>query len=172
MVDSWNYIVYVFVYLVLNNTFTLFIFLFFLQLPLYNFAPKSLHNWVLWDRILLLRMQFLQWGFSIDIIVEPLPPAMPYHVPRNLNFFTHILLEIKDRYYLIFPWKWHGPSYCFEINRVVHVISDVVRKVIFACCPKDTIVRPHLLIIFANLSFPRKFRKGRIFLWIVRSNRW
>ena len=76
------------------------------------------------------------------------------------------MLEIKERYYLIFPWKLHhmilpkemaemrhGLSHCLETNRVIYGISDVVRQIVFARCPRDTIAQPLLLIIFASLHY-------------------
>ena len=78
----------------------------------------------------------------------------------------NLLLEINERYYLIFPWKLHnrilpkevaemrhGPSHYLETNHVVYDISDVVRQNIFARCPQDTIAQPLLLIILASLHY-------------------
>ena len=74
------------------------------------------------------------------------------------------LLEIKERYYLIFPWKLHnmilpkevaemryGPSHYLETNRVVYGISDVVRQIVSTRCLQNTTAQPPLLIILASL---------------------
>ncbi|GAB2296925.1 hypothetical protein Dimus_031027 [Dionaea muscipula] len=40
--------------------------------------------------------RFVQRVFTIDTIVKPLPPAMAYHVSRNLSFFTRIFTQFFD----------------------------------------------------------------------------
>ena len=44
------------------------------------------------------------------------------------------------------------PSHCFETNRAVYGISDVVR-IVSARCPQNTIVQSPLLIILASLHY-------------------
>ena len=44
-----------------------------------------------------------------------------------------------------------GPSHCLKTNRAVYGISDVVRQIVFACYPQDTIAQPPLLIILTSL---------------------
>ena len=46
-----------------------------------------------------------------------------------------------------------GPSHCLETNRAVYGISDVVKQIVFARCPLDTIAQPPLLIILASLYY-------------------
>ena len=66
-----------------------------------------------------------------------------------------------------FLWKLHnfilpkevaemrrGLSHCLETNHAVYGISDVVRQIVSARCPQDTIAQPPLLIILASLHYP------------------
>ena len=46
-----------------------------------------------------------------------------------------------------------GPSHCLETNRAVYGISDIVRQIVSAHCPKDTIAQLLLLIILASLHY-------------------
>ena len=44
-----------------------------------------------------------------------------------------------------------GPSHCFETNRAVYGIFDVIRQIVSARCPQNTTAQPPLLIILASL---------------------
>jgi len=46
-----------------------------------------------------------------------------------------------------------GQSHYLETNRAIYGISDVVRQIIYARCPHDTITHLPLLIILASLHY-------------------
>ena len=88
------------------------------------------------------------------------------------------LLKIKERYYLIFPWKLHnmilpkevaqmrhGPSHCLETNHAIYSISDVVRQIVSARCPQGTTVQSPLLIILTSLHCSQDISSLQYFLF-------
>ena len=94
---AWNYRVYIYACFALNNILT----------PLFFFHGIILYlnpfiiEFVIWYFFWVLRMQFLQWVFSIDTIVKPLLPTMAYNVSRNLNFFMHIFTQFFVEFWFL-----------------------------------------------------------------------